>query len=61
MKNFKITTTSICYVEAETKEEAIEEFQNSIWDYGDAECYETVEEVRKFKATDETVEEVTDE
>jgi len=45
MKNFKITTTSICYVEAETEEEAIEEFENSICDYGDAECCEIVEEV----------------
>ena len=45
MKTFKITTTSICYVEAETEEEAIEEFENSICDYGDAECCEIVEEV----------------
>jgi len=45
MKEYKITTTCICYVEAETEEEALEEFSNSIPDYGDAECCEIVEEL----------------
>ena len=45
MIEYKITTTCICYVEAETEEEAMEEFENSICDYGDAECCEIVEEI----------------
>tara|TARA_R110002020_G_scaffold194694_2_gene395561 strand:- start:2741 stop:2881 length:141 start_codon:yes stop_codon:yes gene_type:complete len=45
MKEYKITTTCICYVEAETEEEATEKFANSICDYGDAECYEIIEEL----------------
>ena len=45
MKEYKITTTCICYVESESEEEAMEEFENSICDYGDAECCEIVEEI----------------
>ena len=44
MIEYKITTTCICYVEAETEEEACEQFSNGIGDYGDVDDV-TIEEL----------------
>ena len=48
IKEYKVTTTSVCFVEAETEEEAREEFEGRS-DYGEIESVKIIEPEEQIK------------